>query len=416
MDRKNILIFAFGGLAVLLLFLFIVTADQSNKNAAAYKQAESDKEALAGQLNPLREQYNTLKEKYNTLNGQIDSLNAEKQKLQTTVDGFTRDKDALMAQIGQLNSNLSQANQALESARSQLKKGLEIVQASPEPTRTPAPGDVSEYWAGVLKQKATLEMKLDDVNREFANIRLSGERLQREKNDVEQELASVTRDRDDLKRELEYNKKMIDGLTLELATEKNNSFEIKRGIKALKDENSMLKYRLRSVSERKEELEGSLGELKAKNAELETSVDKMQVFVKEKIQQVDSFREEFSSPKQEARAEEQKPQQRAAAVNLPPIVIRPEGVPQALKRDIDQQVETIRKSEASILAVNKENNFVILSQGKAQGIKAGDSFTVYDTRNQPAGEVEVIQVRDNIAAADIKKEIEPFKAGFLVGK
>jgi hypothetical protein len=49
--------------------------------------------------------------------------------------------------------------------------------------------------------------------------------------------------------------------------------------------------------------------------------------------------------------------------------------------------------------------------GEESGIRAGDSFRVYRDNNQEIATVEVIQVRQNISACDIKKETVSIKIG-----
>jgi hypothetical protein len=54
-----------------------------------------------------------------------------------------------------------------------------------------------------------------------------------------------------------------------------------------------------------------------------------------------------------------------------------------------------------VLAVNEENNFVIIDLGQTDNVRVGQIFSVYRA-NQKIGSVEVIQTRNEISAADIK--------------
>jgi hypothetical protein len=62
------------------------------------------------------------------------------------------------------------------------------------------------------------------------------------------------------------------------------------------------------------------------------------------------------------------------------------------------------------VSINKENNFVIIDLGQNSGVNIGDRLSVYrgDTY---VGELEIIQVRTDISAADIKKQSMPIQAG-----
>lgn len=418
MDKKNILLIVVGGVAVVFLFLFIVVFDSARRGQESLKKAEEEKSGLATEVDSLRGQQKGFTEKINSLNGHLDELNNERQRLQEQFDNASRERDELRGEVNRLNGDLSRTKAALQAAKSQQQAtqapAREVVPAAQSSYAGSAAGS-NEYWASVLKQKAALEMKLDDLTTQVNDSKLAVTKLQREKSEVEQEIASLTRENQTLKREIEYNKKVTDSLTFDLTVEKNNSYETKNSLSTLLSENKTLKERLRTVSQRKESLEATLVDLKAKNVELENSIEKLQVFVKEKLQQVDSLREEFSEIKpaevKKDLVEEPLPQ-RKEAVDLPPIVVHSDGAAQ--QKEIRQQVATLEKAAANIVAVNKDNNFVIINQGSVQGIKMGDSFKVYDSDNRPAGEVEVIQVRENISAADIKKEIQPLRAGFAV--
>jgi hypothetical protein len=63
-----------------------------------------------------------------------------------------------------------------------------------------------------------------------------------------------------------------------------------------------------------------------------------------------------------------------------------------------------------ILAINRDNNFVVIDLGTSVGIKPGDKFQVYRDDSVIAN-LEVIQTREKISACDIKRETSPIKVG-----
>jgi hypothetical protein len=65
------------------------------------------------------------------------------------------------------------------------------------------------------------------------------------------------------------------------------------------------------------------------------------------------------------------------------------------------------------MAVNRDNNFVIIDLGEETGINVGNSFQVYRDGKSIAN-IEAIQVRSDMAACDIKKETRPIKVGDIV--
>ncbi len=420
MDTKKLMLIVSSVLAVLFFFLFILYMDSARRAQEDLRRAQDDKTALANEIEPLRGQRKQYEEKINRLQVQVDQLNGDKQRLQEQMNGVGREKEELNNEINRLNGELNRARREVDQVRQQAQQSQQVQQApvreSLAPTMVRQETNSNEYWASVLRQKAALELKLEELDKKYSEAKLAAEKLRQEKTAIEQEVSTLTRENSDVKRELEYNKKLLDSFTVDLAMEKNNNYDIKNSLASLVKENKELKTKLVFIAERKEALEVSLSELKAKNQELEDSLEKMQIFVKSKLRQVDELKSEFSSIKPEAVKEAVKQEKAAAqrkeSVDLPTIVIRPDGKKETVAA-IASQAETIKKA-ANIIAVNKDSNFVIMNQGSNQGIKTGDSFKVFDADNRPAGEIEVIQVRDNIAAADIKKEMQPLRVGFTV--
>jgi chromosome segregation ATPase len=412
-DKKTIGIFLLAALAALFLFLFIVKLDDVKRAQGIIAKAEEDKKNLSAELDKLRGQNKIFTEQIGTLNGQMSTLNTEKQTLLDQLTASDKDQESLQAEIRRLNDELVKARSAVMESQKQTQRQPAVQEA---PAALPMTAQPNEYWALVLKQKAQLEMKLEEISRQCNEAKLTAGKLQQEKTEIDQDVKTLTRENQDLTRELEYNKKMLDSLTLNLAVEKSDNYETKSTQGSLKSENKKLLARLKAVEKRKETLEETLAELKEKNAVLETGLEKMQAFVKQKLQQVDALKEDLPLALSAAKETQKAAQQPKGSVDLPPIVIRPDGAQKQEEARVDLPVrgETRQKSAANIIAVNKENNFVIMSHGSGYGVKIGDRLTVYDDGGSVAGEVEVIQVRESIAAADIKKEIQPLRAGFTV--
>jgi seryl-tRNA synthetase len=57
---------------------------------------------------------------------------------------------------------------------------------------------------------------------------------------------------------------------------------------------------------------------------------------------------------------------------------------------------------ARVLSVNKQNGFIIIDLGENSGVKANDRFSVYRD-NKFIANIEVIMMRKDISAADIKE-------------
>ena len=78
----------------------------------------------------------------------------------------------------------------------------------------------------------------------------------------------------------------------------------------------------------------------------------------------------------------------SASVELPPIVV-----------NSDTSVKSLR---GEVLAVNKNDNFVIIDLGAGSGVKPGLKFNVLQSGNA-IGVIEIVETRSEISAANIKE-------------
>ena len=65
------------------------------------------------------------------------------------------------------------------------------------------------------------------------------------------------------------------------------------------------------------------------------------------------------------------------------------------------------------MSVNDQSNFVIVDIGEKRGLRAGDTLGVYRGVDYIA-RLEVLQVRPDIAAADLKEQSAQVKVGDTV--
>jgi predicted nuclease with TOPRIM domain len=182
--------------------------------------------------------------------------------------------------------------------------------------------------------------------------------------------AAVEQERDKLKAEGQGLKQKLDAAEKQAAALKAVSAS-QEDLSTLKNENQLLKEQIKGLSGRKIELEKRLAQLQAGGT------------------QPDAAAAPVSAVGQDS-------------VELAPIVVRPSGESVAKQK--------APPSSGKIIAVNRENNFVVIDVGENDGIKIGDAFQVLRHGN-PIALVEVIQVRSTISACDIKNEASPVTIG-----
>ncbi|MCX5706980.1 MAG: hypothetical protein NTW13_04930, partial [Candidatus Omnitrophica bacterium] len=330
----------------------------------------------------------------------LDKISVSLRDYENKISSLNRDLERASGENAELKQKYELLNKAKEELVEKLKSRQAQVMASPQ-EEVPQTNDA--YWASILKAKTDLELQLSSIGNELKSIQINNEQLQREKGVIELDLNSLKRENGDLKRQLDYNKKLMDSIAQELVREKNDKTQIQDSYRMIKNENAVLNRQLKSLNSRKTTLERKLQDIQEDRASLERRVSEMETILTDKISQIGDIKDKIGSAKTDSGFKEEKKD----AVELPAIVVKPQVNKSA---DMD---ETGASLKGRVLAVNRDNNFVIIDLGEDSGVKIGDSFKIYRS-DKPIASVEAIQVRRDISACDIKKEGTPVKIGDIV--
>jgi len=341
-----------------------------------------------------------LRRENNTLNTKIESLANNLRESEDRINSLGQELEKVSKEKADLDKKYELANRAREELIEKLKvqkKAQQERQDEPieQLQRSQAPQTDDAYWAGILKAKTDLEFQLSNVRAELKNIQINNEQLNRDKSTMELDLNNLRREREDLKRQLDYNQKLMDSIAQELVREKNDKKQIEDSYRMIKNENAVLGRQIKSLNNRKINLEKKIQETQEDKVVLERRLGEMEGMLTQRISQIDNLKDRLdvvrSGPKTGDESQDKKD-----AVELPAIVVRPQSLP-AVKTD-----DTGASLMGKVLAINKENNFVIVDLGEESGVKVGDAFRVY-RGDKPVANIEVIQARRNISACDIKK-------------
>ncbi len=365
-----------------------------------------------------------------------DSLTKENEELARRANAAMEEKRSIERRIGELQSQidkLSQDNRDLQSKQSSLLKEknelVEKLKAKPTvvtqtitvPAESPRPEAGEAYWAGIIKQKTDLEMQLAAVQGKIRTSQLAAEQLQREKGMLELDITNLRRENQDLRRQfdfrqkelqvkLEQNQKLMDSIAEELVREKNDKFKIQEMLNPLKEENMLLRRQIKMINARKSHLENKLADLEASNNILQKKLGEMDVMIKEKNLEFSTLQKGVDERALAAAKGETLPPS-PDAVELPEIVVRPTQGTSVPAVAAPQGASAVLSGK--VLAVNRENNFIVVDIGEEAGIRVGDTFRVYKGAT-PVANVQVIQTRKAISACDIVKEASPIKVGDTV--
>jgi predicted nuclease with TOPRIM domain len=368
------------GFAVICFFLFLSAVNSKQQVLRERDVLKDENTSLSGRVEQLENNLRENKNKVNSLSAELNKISLERGKLEKKYDLAKKERDELVNKL---------KNQPLPVIMQQ-------------PIQETAPQVSDAYWAGILRSKTVLEIQLDEMRNDLSNAKISDEKLQREKNSLELDVNNINREKEDLIRQLDYNQRLVDSISKELVMERNDKILIQNGLRAINSENAALVRQLKNLSNQRAGLDKKLQELQEQNSTLEKRFNDMQTMLSDKATQVSrlSDRLESASGFQEGTSD------RKESVELTPIVVRPQqdaGEPEA-------SVQQLASSRPKVLAINRENNFVIIDTGEDSGIKTGETLEVLRDNN-PIGIIEVMQLRRDIAACDIKKETTPISVG-----
>jgi peptidoglycan hydrolase CwlO-like protein len=372
---KFILIGLLGALAISVFFIF--------QFYTAKLRAEKERDRLISENETWQKRAQESLQKVSGLEDKISSLNRE-------LDKTIKDKLDIERKLELANR---EKQELIEKIKSRLLQPVVEAKPKEQPVAEMTPQATDAYWASILKAKTDLEFQISSLRNELKNIQITNEQLQREKSALDLDINSLRRDKEDLKRQLEYNQKVLDSISQELVREKNDKIQIEDDLKPIRNENVMLRRQLNTLNSQKINLDRKLEQLKQEEAALEDKLQNLGATLKENV---------GTAPNQVVK---ELPREKKEYVELPPIIVRPPAEPGL--------TGTTAKPEGSVLAINQENNFVIISLGLDTGLKIGDALEVY-REGKSIATLEVIQARNNISACDIKKGIIPLKIGDMV--
>ncbi len=392
MEHKiKFIIIGLAGFCLVCLFLFIQATSSQQMLIRERNDLKNENAALSGKVNQLEGDLKDNQRKLGSLKSDRDKAAQELIDIQQKFEQAVREKDDLAFKLEQ-QSKAKRQEESTYTARQQ------------EPV---APVNVTSdaYWASVLKAKADLEMQLSNVRGELKSLQINNEALQRDKSALVIDINSLNNEKKDLLRQIDYNQKLLDSMAQDVVREKNDKSKIQDNLKIIKNENLVLIRQLKSLNSRKATLEKKIYELQEGKSTVEKRLNEMEAMLADRVSQIDSLKDGLDMVRSGKAVPAPADDKSKKSVELPEIVVR--SLPSS---ESGKGKNEPVSSSGKILAVNPDSNFVVIDMGSSAGVKTGDSFNVYRS-GKSIGSVEVIQVRGNISACDIKKKSTAFIIG-----
>lgn len=375
-------------------------ADQLNSKVA---QAQQDKAQL-------QNQYDDLKHKSDDLQSQLDQANTDRDDWKGRVETISRERDGLMQKLKDRPTQIIYKNRIVKV---QAPAAAASVSDNGSPVDvTSAQGD--QYWAGVLKQKAALQVELAQEKSSLDQAALQVVDLKKQNSDLEVEVKKVSNEKDEIIQKIKYGQDLADSLSIDVARSRTEQQAVSDRADKLKTENLALLSQIQGLSGAKLDLERTVSRLTDEKDAMQKKLIETESVIQSRIDDIWKIKQGLDKKLSENSPSSSTP----GSMELPPIIVNaPNGQQQQQAAvPVQQQVNDIHTgpNQGSIISINESNNFVIVDLGQENSsVAVGNVMQVYRNSN-PIASLEVIQVRKDICAADIKDKSVELKVGDTV--
>ncbi len=368
-------------------------ADQLNNKISQTQQEKAQVQSL----------YDDLKHKSDDLQAQMDQANTDRDDWKNRVTTISRERDDLM--------------QKLKDRPTQIVYKTRIVRLPVASDNAPASSPVVEvtssvqgdkYWASVLRQKAALQVELAKAKSDLDQAALQVVDLKKQNSDLEVEVKKVSNEKDEIIQKIKYGQDLADNLSIDLARSRNDQQAVNDRADKLKEENLALLSQIRDLSSAKLELERTVARLTDDKDAMQRKLIETESVIQNRIDDIWKIKQGLDK-----KLSENAPTSSSGSMELPPIIV---NAPNNQKQAAVQAPPAVSmgKSQGSIISINAANNFVIVDLGQANSsVSVGNLMKAYRNSNEIAT-LEVIQVRRDICAADIKDKSVELKVGDIV--
>lgn len=373
MDNKSkfIIIILSAALVVAGFIAFQVAQSlnsQKNKYEEQIKKSQKSIDDLSVSSAQAKADLKNAETKLEEIQKEISNISSERDDLKGRLEAASKDNQLLTAKISELQETLAK--------KSQNEQEVPIVSED-------------SYWASVLKDKAGLEVEVNSLEKQLEGLNKKLDDLTKENNDLSIDLNKISQEKAELERKSEYNEDLPKTLSEELVKEKNERSSLAEQLDKIRQDYSVLQQQLKDETAQNLKLTSQIEDLKREKELLTRRIAGGEATLQDKTTEALETQGKIAALDPEPVKSLSKD---ARVVELGPIVVGG-----GARQDYPQ---LDRGLSGSLLAVNKENNFVVIDIGESAGVKNGIIFSVYRD-DVSIGSIKIIQARRDISAADI---------------
>jgi len=363
-------------------------------------------------------QYDDLKHKSDDLQAQIDQANSDRDDWKNRVETISRERDDLMQKLKDRPTQIIYKDRIVQAPAPAPATGDS--ESNPAPASAPVvdvtSGQGEQYWASVLKQKAALQVEIDKERSQLDQAALQVVALKKQNSDLQVEVKEVSNEKDEIIQKIKYGQDLADNLSIDLARSRDDQQTVNERAEKLRNENMELMSQIKDLSSSKLDLERTVSRLTDDKDAMQKKLIETESVIQSRIDDIWKIKEGLDKKLSENAPTSSTP----GSMELPPIIVNaPANSNQQQIAPAPQANNTAApvsegRREGSIISINESNNFVIVDLGQENSsVGVGNALKVYRNSNEIAT-LEVIQVRRDICAADIKDKSDELKVGDVV--
>ncbi len=354
-----------------------------------------------------------------SMNDRISQKEKEKTQMQSSMDELKSKYDAIEEELSQASRDRDDWKQRSEKIRSERDKLIEklkhpkekivekIVYRDREPAAEAAPQGEG-YWADVLKAKAVLQLEIDKIKGDLDQSILQLVEVKKQNSDLQLELKTLTDEKDEIARKIKYGEDLANNLSIEVARARNDQKTTEERAAKLKEQNMQLQGQIKELTTTKLILEKNISQLNENKEKMNKKLAETENVIQSRIDEIWQIKQKLDQKITDL------PKIQTTSVDLPPIIVNaPNAVVSVPAAPVAAAVQAVKEKQTTVISVNEANNFVIVDLGENDGSQVGRVLKVYRA-GTPVATLEVIQVRKDISAADIKDKSVQLKVGDIV--
>ncbi len=338
----------------------------------AKKRLTSENESLSEKYRSTEKKMRSAQERLHSIQGELSRVEREKEDLQSRYGLISQEKEKLTARIKKLKKAFALLPMTAEGrSKDALARKEKMISG--------------DYWADVVRAKAELQATLENLRREILDTKSTVTELQKDNKELSITIDQLKKEKERLDMAISFKERSFSIMSKDMVKEREARMNIARELNQLRKDNIGLKRELILGNKEKMKLQKNLKTVFIKKEELEKKVSEVDTIMREKRTLFADLEDKLIRA---VKGADEIASGGSASVELPPIVVKSEG--------------SVRYRVGEILAVNKNDNFVIIGLGEDAGMRPGMRFKVM-RGSEMIGIVEIIETRREISAADIKE-------------